>query len=131
MPVINLEARGEPVDIRLGGGRNVVRIGERAARFAMNRDRNRELARLSWAKLRQEILAAYGGKCVCCGESTPEFLSVDHIAGGGWAERKAKGPNRVYRDIRRDGFPPIYQLLCHNCNQAKGFYGTCPHQRLS
>ena len=26
-------------------------------------------------------------------------------------------------------YPPGYQVLCHNCNLAKGFYGSCPHQK--
>ena len=37
-------------------------------------------------RLRLEILIHYGGpvpKCACCGESHIEFLSIDHIGGGG------------------------------------------------
>jgi hypothetical protein len=30
-----------------------------------------------------EMLSAYGGKCVCCGESEYKFLAIDHINGGG------------------------------------------------
>jgi hypothetical protein len=31
--------------------------------------------------------------------------------------------------VKAAGYPKDrYQLLCHNCNMAKGFYGLCPHQ---
>ena len=34
-------------------------------------------------KLRLDIISAYGGKCKCCGETTPEFLSLEHSKGDG------------------------------------------------
>ena len=30
-------------------------------------------------KHKAEIMAVYGGKCVCCGETILDFLSMDHI----------------------------------------------------
>jgi hypothetical protein len=89
---------------------------------------NREQVR----KLRAETVAAYGSRCACCGETTFEFLAIDHINGGGSYQRnqlKRRGVN-FYRWLKKQGFPTDnYQLLCHNCNMAKGFYGVCPHQR--
>jgi hypothetical protein len=35
----------------------------------------------------------------------------------------------VYRSLRNQGYPPGYQVLCHNCNWAKYAYGECPHQK--
>ena len=32
---------------------------------------------------RQKVFDIYGNKCACCGEDTYEFLSLDHIDGGG------------------------------------------------
>lgn len=89
----------------------------------------RERARAESRKLRNDILAGYGGRCVCCGEDTPEFLALDHINGGGGIHRRQVGGNTpIYRDVRRRGFPKDeFQLLCHNCNTAKGMYGSCPH----
>lgn len=87
-------------------------------------------------KVRLEALRHYGGErpvCVCCGESTYEFLALDHINGGGNAHRKSIRPTSVqsmYEWARRNGYPPIFQVLCHNCNMAKGFYGECPHTVL-
>jgi len=33
----------------------------------------------------------------------------------------------MYVWLKRNYFPTGFQLLCHNCNLAKGFYGKCPH----
>lgn len=84
-------------------------------------------------KLRIVVLAAYGvagvPKCVCCGESAVEFLTLDHINGGGSAERKRVGGGRNLNRILRDsGFPTGYRTLCWNCNLSFAKYGYCPHQ---
>jgi len=79
-------------------------------------------------KLRADALAAYGGKCACCGEATTEFLAIDHINGGGRKHRKAiHAPMELW--LRNQGYPEEFRLLCHNCNFSAGFYGYCPHQR--
>src|SRR6266852_8334175 len=44
-------------------------------------------------KLRKRVLAAYGGKCVCCGETEDSFLSIDHIDGDGNKHRRELGKN--------------------------------------
>jgi hypothetical protein len=99
--------------------------------YARNKERHRELVRQGYQRVRAEVIQAYGGACVCCGESTPEFLGIDHIYSDGGDERrklKLTGAT-LYRRLRREGFPKDrYHLLCHNCNQAKGYYGVCPHQ---
>lgn len=80
---------------------------------------------------REQAIALYGGKCNCCGISTYEFLAIDHIKGGGTKERKEKWPNSqsFYRWIKENYVPDVYQILCHNCNSANGYYGYCPHQK--
>src|SRR5258706_14541763 len=74
---------------------------------AKNKERVRELARESrteWCGFKYETaitrtthgtrqsrergLDAYGGKCECCGETRREFLTIDHIHGGGQRHRK-------------------------------------------
>lgn len=67
--------------------------------------------------------------CACCGEKHIEFLSIDHINGGGEEHRKKKG-SYLYMSLKAEGFPTGYRVLCHNCNQSLGFYGYCPHQKL-
>ena len=89
----------------------------------------RDLRNAYTRKLRAEVLQHYGGKCACCGETEPKFLALDHIAGDGKQHRKVRG-SEFYRQVRNERFPVSLQLLCHNCNLAKGFYGICPHQKV-
>ena len=85
------------------------------------RDRLREI--------RLEVLRAYGGdnpKCDCCGESIIEFLSIDHIDGGGRQHRQ-QIKKSIYIWLKQNDFPDGYRVLCHNCNMAHDLYGYCPH----
>src|SRR2546427_12448722 len=38
-------------------------------------------------KLKMELIAAYGYKCECCGESEPNFLTIEHRRGDGRQHR--------------------------------------------
>ena len=83
-------------------------------------------------KLRRLAFAAYcigEVKCACCGEKEQRFLSLDHINGGGTKERKEGkgGGHFAYRRLKKLGYPAGYQILCYNCNFAKGVWGVCPH----
>ncbi len=66
--------------------------------------------------------------CNCCGESQIEFLSIDHINNDGSAHRKEIGSN-LYNWLINNDFPVGFQVLCFNCNFAKGIYGFCPHKK--
>lgn len=80
-------------------------------------------------KLKNDILSEYGSKCVCCGETTTEFLTLDHVFGGGNMHRKSGGHRGVYVDVRRQGYPADYQILCWNCNCGRAVNkGVCPHK---
>jgi hypothetical protein len=84
-----------------------------------------------WYKIRTEIFEAYGGPiCNCCGETEIEFLQLDHIDNNGGNHRKSYGNNKykLYADIRKEGYPPKYQILCANCNSAKAKFGVCVHK---
>lgn len=81
-------------------------------------------------KIRQEMLDAYGRSCACCGESTEEFLSLEHLNGDGkdHAERLG-GRSYIYRDLKKRGWPKDdYALYCMNCNWGSRRTGICPHQ---
>jgi hypothetical protein len=80
--------------------------------------------------LRAQVLRAYSNgspHCACCGEANWLFLTLDHIDNGGRAHRSRRGTQGVLRELKRDGFPIGFRVLCFNCNLARGFYGTCPH----
>ena len=89
-------------------------------------------------KRRLIVLQFYGGnppKCACCGEMTYEFLALDHINNDGAKHRrnlgmKTRGGN-INGWIIKNNFPDGFQVLCHNCNCAKGFYGKCPHKETN
>ncbi len=80
---------------------------------------------------RLKAISEYGGKCVCCGDRTYEFLTFDHINNDGAAHRKEIGDPQgksMVAWLKRNNYPKdIIQLLCFNCNHAKAKYGTCPH----
>jgi len=83
-------------------------------------------------RLKQSVIDAYGGKCTCCGETKFEFLSIDHINGGGKAHRaQLKGAgNSIYKWLKDNNYPKEeFRLLCYNCNLSLGYYRYCPHQR--
>lgn len=65
--------------------------------------------------------------CACCGEHEIVFLSMDHIDGSGRDTRKNyKGS--LYRFLENNNYPEGFQVLCMNCNFAKGIHTECPHQ---
>jgi hypothetical protein len=77
---------------------------------------------------KDRAFAGYGGYvCACCGETTAEFLSLDHINNDG-AEHRRKH-RHTYRWIVKNDFPPIFQVLCYNCNIGRfNNGGVCPHK---
>ena len=86
-------------------------------------------------RIRLEMIAAYGGKCACCGEHEPRFLTLEHKYGGGRKERQCLGKGAasafpILLKLRNKGWPTkAYTVLCYNCNCAKGNYGHCPHKK--
>lgn len=115
---------------------------DRRARYAADPEKYQARNRTYWEahraqfsevgrRLRARVLQEYGGRCACCGEMTPQFLAIDHVNNDGEAHRRElKGYGRaIYQWLKREGYPKDgrFQLLCHNCNMAKGLYGACPH----
>jgi hypothetical protein len=99
------------------------------------KEKNREhvlaVKRAFYARQRSEMIVRLGGKCACCGITEQRFLSVDHINGDGNSDRKMFG-RQARQAVKASGFDRAkYQVLCHNCNLAKGFYGQCPHKEMS
>lgn len=93
-----------------------------------NRERNNERVSQNHRNERQICIEAYGGKCACCGESRYEFLCIDHMNGNGNKHRQQVG-NKICRWLIAQNFPTGFRVLCHNCNQALGHYGFCPHEK--
>ena len=92
-------------------------------------------AKKAYKQRRLTVLNYYSkGKleCNCCGEKMYKFLAIDHIDnryGTGKEHRKRSGP--ALQDwIIKNNFPEGFQILCHNCNVAKGHDGICPHKEI-
>lgn len=91
----------------------------------------RARARRHTREVRERVLIKYGHWCHCpgCSVTTYEFLAIDHIEGGGCKERREKkfaNSQTFYSYLDKNYEPDKYQVLCHNCNSAKSFYGGCP-----
>jgi hypothetical protein len=97
-----------------------------------NREKRNAITRKWYKKCKEKVFAHYGKQCACCGIAIFEFLSLDHIDGGGCKHRKSLGGDgrgsRFYRWIVKNNYPEGYQTLCYNCNCARGFFGYCPHK---
>ncbi len=68
-------------------------------------------------------------QCACCGEKEYDFLTIDHVAGGGHKQRKEIHYGHLFRWLMRNNFPDGYRVLCWNCNCSIGLYGRCPHSK--
>lgn len=112
---------------------NRVEPGKQYCRMCLdNRKVYRDQYRLD---LRSEAFIRYGGPtCRCCGESRWEFLTVDHVNNDGarhipaGAKYRLSG-SRLYGWLKTNGYPEGFQVLCYNCNCAKGAFGQCPHEK--
>ena len=84
-------------------------------------------------KLKYEIIEyySYGSiECKCCREKEYDFLTLDHINGGGAKHRREVGVGIAYwLWLKRNNFPNGYQVLCMNCNLGRQKHnGVCPHK---
>ena len=84
-----------------------------------HQEQRRDYVNARYKELRDEIVEAYGSKCIRCGFSDRRALCIDHVNGNGLKERKLKNGANFLRKIIRENFPDDYQLLCANCNLIK------------
>lgn len=88
-------------------------------------------------KLKLQVFEHYSNgtmQCNCCKENHIEFLQIDHINCGHKYHNKKKRDNKItgrglYRYLINNNFPDGYQVLCANCNFAKGIFSECPHKK--
>jgi hypothetical protein len=84
----------------------------------------------SWYHIkRKAVIEALGNKCACCGETEYEFLTLDHVKGGGQKHRTEMG-GKLWSSILNEGCPgDKYRVLCFNCNMSLAHSGYCPHDK--
>lgn len=85
-----------------------------------------------YRKIRLRALHHYSSgtpQCACCKETRLEFLSLDHIDGGGTQHRKTlgRGGTSFYLWLYRMNYPIGFRVLCYNCHFSMNYYGYCPH----
>ena len=90
--------------------------------------RNHIYAREYRLKKRRELLNLLGDKCAKCGFSNLVALEIDHIDGGGTADKKRIAPKSqsshnmyMYYLKRPELAKQTLQLLCRNCNRIKQY----------
>lgn len=134
-----LETKSSPNDLSIAKRfrnkpSNKIKIKEYQKKY---RETHKEELKEKQKIFRYEVLKLYSTNsnvpvCACCGEKEIKFLALDHKEGGGTAQRKAlntRGGNSFFFYLKKLGFPKGFQVLCHNCNMAKGIYKICPHQQ--
>ena len=93
-----------------------------------NPDRRCIWSRQVRLRLKREVFAHYCGtidiKCALCPETDINLLSIDHINGDGAKHRREMmdrsfGGNRLYRWLRKQGYPDGFQVLCMSCQYKK------------
>lgn len=90
----------------------------------------------AYRALRLKALMAYATgpvpACNCCSEATMMFLALDHVNGGGRKQMQELGGGGYWSWLRKNNFPPGFQILCHNCNMGRQLNGgICPHKELA
>jgi len=84
---------------------------------------NKAYSKIRLPQTKYEVLAHYSHgepRCLHCGITDIDVLTIDHINGNGKTHRKGSltGDN-LYRWLRINSFPDGYQTLCFNCNFKK------------
>jgi hypothetical protein len=92
-------------------GQNTEKVKEAQRRYnKKNREHQGELNIIQRRKQREKVIAHYGGKCACCGESRYEFMAIDHIDGGGSKHRKEIGQNSTVNWLVKNNFPDGFRV---------------------
>lgn len=94
----------------------------------------KERSRQVWKEKRLMVLRFYSKSetpfCNCCKENELIFLAIDHIEEDGASHRRQLATrSRIVDWIIKNNYPKKFQVLCHNCNAAKGISGKCPHKK--
>jgi hypothetical protein len=104
--------------------------------YSLHKKEIREHQNKENAERRIRVLMHYGGmppRCDCCGEQHLDFLTIDHMKGGGCKHRKlicgSDSSTSFYRWLEKKRFPKGFRVLCSNCNLAIGKRGICPHKK--
>jgi hypothetical protein len=107
-----------------------LRTRKRWERHPEKAESHKAKKRASYKANKLLIFTHYGAKCLCCGITDVDVLSLDHTNGKGNAHRRSIGVrgSGFYSWVIKNKFPRTLRVLCLNCNKARGAYGKCPHE---
>lgn len=110
--------------------RNIEKIRTNRKRiYYLKQDETLQAIKVYRDKIKRDAIEFYSKgsmSCKCCGETTYDFLTFDHINGRNGLNLKTVMPLW----LRKHNYPSGIQILCYNCNCAKGKLGYCPHEKL-
>lgn len=97
------------------------------------KNRNSQYSKKHLKELKLKVIEHYSNgmvQCNCCGEKEIKFLQIDHINCGNYRNKRPHKYTGVElcKWLIKNNFPEEYQILCANCNFAKGMFGECPHK---
>lgn len=101
--------------------------------YLRNAEKRKHEAKLYRAEKKRLVIEHYSNndpKCACCGTRFFDFLTLDHINGGGREHRrqfKSPGSHTIHAWIVKNNFPSGFRILCYNCNcnAAKNESNSC------
>lgn len=120
---------------RYQGIRSACKACEKARKGTKRKGQVKQQQRRQARAAKSLMLEKFGKVCACCGESRPMFLCLDHKHGDGSEHREflkqmrmPTGGQHFYKLIVDTGSTDDFQVLCLNCNFAKGKDRICPHE---
>lgn len=105
-----------------------------------NKDKINSKRRANYSYLREKLLNILGNKCIICGITNSDFLTIDHINDNGAEERRKSGNSgtALVKHLNSLGWPEDYikenyQILCwnHNCTKTHRKYFDIPSDQLN
>jgi len=102
-------------------------IRERTQKWrADNADLLSQKARAKRDAITEKVFDLLGDKCVLCGISDRDVLTVDHVNGDGNSDRKTTASQSLKRKlVRGERDPSEFRILCHSCQISA--YVRNPH----
>ena len=85
--------------------------------YLRNKDKINKRNNFNHGVLKELVISHYDGCCAVCGESRLPFLTMDHINNDGGGS--GSSGSIFYRWLKRNNFPPGFQVLCWNHNFLK------------
>lgn len=96
------------------------------------REYNNKWFRESEQRYKFQAVHAYGSHCECCRETHIQFLTFDHISGGGNEHRRSNAGARknLAKWLVQNNYPAGFRILCWNCHMSMNGGRTCPHKYI-